>query len=351
MPNSLAIRSFEALEQEPLLPRITGGVALPRPLRVGIISNPESGQNKRHGLHKRIRDVLQSHPQVEHFDTGTVEGMKAAARDLVLSGTEILVVNGGDGTTQAVLTAMFGTPVDRLPVLAVLAGGTTNCTAHNVGFGKRPLEAVQRLLTAAAHGSLPGTVETRAVVRADIANDTQYGMMFAAGAVYHGILFYREHIESRGLRGEMAVGLAIAAFAWKILSGNGGTLFPPFRADVLIDGKAIPRETYLAIMTSTISRQVLGFSPYWGSGPGPLRHTSLRYQPKHLARSIVPILRGKAGAYLRPEFGYRSVNTNEVSLSFDSGFTLDGELFPPADGQMQVTLSTRQRAYFLRDAR
>ncbi|HET6473184.1 MAG TPA: hypothetical protein VFG38_15165, partial [Pseudomonadales bacterium] len=70
---------------------------------------------------------------------------------------------------------------------------------------------------------------------------------------------------------------------------------------------------------------------------------------KHLPRAIIPGLRGKASTYLRPEFGYRSVNANEVKLRFDSGFTLDGELFPPAEGRTQVTLSARQCAYFLRD--
>jgi len=347
----LVARKLEGMELEALPPRITDGIPLRRPLRVGIISNPLSGQNVRRGLHMRIQDLLQSHPQVVHLDAQTLDGIKAAARELVQSNIEILAVNGGDGTMQAVLTAVFGTPTDRLPVLAVLAGGTTNSTARNVGFGKRPLEAVQRLLLAAAQGSLPGTLETRAVMRADTANDTQYAMMFGAGAVYHGILFFRRHIETRGVRGEIGAGLAVATFVAKILSGSGGTLFPPFHADVRIDGSVIPKQAYLGILTSTISRQMLGISPYWGTGPGPLRYTSLRCQPKHLPRAVVPVLRGKAGAYVRPEFGYRSVNANEVSLRFDSGFMLDGELFPPTDGPTQVTLSARQCAYFLRDRR
>jgi len=90
-----------------------------------------------------------------HLDAETPDGLEAAARELVDIDTEILAVNGGDGTVQAVLTAMLGRVTARLPVLAVLHSGTTSATARNVGFGSRPFEAVQRLLAAAAQGIVP----------------------------------------------------------------------------------------------------------------------------------------------------------------------------------------------------
>ena len=349
---SSAARRFERIEPEsPPPPSITDGIPRNRPLRVGIISNPLSGQNARRGLHIHIREVLRSHPRVAHFDADTLEGMTAAARELMERETEILVVNGGDGTAQVVLTTLMGTATGRLPLLAILAGGTTNTTARNVGYGRKPLPALQRLLTEAASGTVAGAVQARPVVRADFGDQTQHAMMFGAGAVYHGILFARRHIEARGVRGEFGAGLAVATFIGKVLSGSGGTLFPPVHADVCIDGNPLPKQSYLGILTSTVSRQILGITPYWGEGPGPLRCSLLRYRPRHLARAVVPVLRGRAGVYVRPEFGYRSVNAHDVRMEFDSGFTLDGQLFPPGFESTVVTLSARQRAYFLRDAR
>lgn len=319
-----------------------------RPLHVALVSNPTSGQNARRGLLTGIGDLLRAYPRVPHFEESTFEGIVGAARAIAHDDTEIVAVNGGDGTVQAVLTGLMRAPVERLPVLAVLRGGTTNSTAHNVGYGSRPLPALRRLLAGSAGGVLAGTVERHAVVRADLDGGSQYAMMFGAGAVYHGIVFARGQIESRGVHGQLGAGLALATFLAKIFTGNGGTLFPPLEAAIRIDSEPLPSASYLGILTSTIDRQFLGISPYWGAGPGRLRFSALHYRPRHLVRAIVPVLRGRPSKWLRPEFGYRSLNAKEVELTFDGGFTLDGELFEPARRALRLTLSGRQSAYFLR---
>jgi hypothetical protein len=315
---------------------------------VALISNPTSGQNARHGLLGRIGDLLRAHPRVAHLQASSFDGIVAAARQVADGDTEIVAVNGGDGTVQAVLTGLLRAAGERLPVLAVLRGGTTNTTAHNLGYGRRPLPALQRLLTGSAGGVLAGTVERHAVVRADLDGGPQYAMMFGAGAVYHGIVFARGQIESRGVHGQLGAGLALATFLAKIFTGGGGKLFPPLAAAIRVDGEPLPPASYFGILTSTIDRQFLGISPYWGTGPGRLRLSALHYRPRHLARAIVPALRGRPSPLLRPELGYRSLNADEVELTFDSGFTLDGELFPPPPRPLRLALSGRQAAYFLR---
>ena len=337
--------------EEALPPEIADGVPRARPLRLGVINNPRSGQNARHGLLDRVRDALRQHPRVPHFEEDTSEGMIAAARELMGRDTEIIVVNGGDGTVQAVLTELLRSPAARVPLLAVLPGGTSNSTARNVGFGTRPLTALQRLLAESARGVLAGTVERRAVLRVDTGGEAQYAMMFGAGAVYHGIVFYRQRVASHGLRGQLGPGLVLAAFIAKVLSGNGGRLVPPLHATMRIDGQAIAAAPYLGIFASTMEKHILGVRPYWGTTPGPLRLTSLGYRPQRLWQALIPILRGTPRPVLRPELGYRSVNADEVVLRFDSGFTLDGELFTPQPGDVEVTLTARQGAYFVRARR
>jgi Diacylglycerol kinase catalytic domain len=257
-------------------------------------------------------------------------------------------VNGGDGTVQAVLSALLAMPLASLPVLAVLPGGTTNTTARNVGYGRRPLAAFQRLLAASTTGVLAGRVETHAVVRADFDGGPQHAMMFGAGGVYSGIMFAREQLESRGMRGQVGGALALATFLARALTGEGGTLFPPLAAAVEVDGPPLPPTEYFGMLISTIDRQFLGVSPYWGDGPGRLRFSAMRYRPDHLGRAVLPALRGRPSRWLQPEFGYRSVNADQVDLRFSGGFTLDGELFAPGPQERRLTLSARQSAYFLR---
>ncbi len=295
-----------------------------------------------------IDDLLRAHPDVAHFQERDFDGIAAATREAVDDDTEILIVNGGDGSVQTVLTAILTMPVERLPVIAVLPGGTTNTTARNVGYGGRALASLRRLLVESGRGTLAGTVERRPVLRADLELGPQYAMMFGAGAVYHGIVFARGQLAARRLRGQLGAGIVLATFLTRVLTGRVGTMFPPFAATVHLDGSPLPRTPYLGILASTMDRQFLGVCPYWGVGPGALRFSAMRDRPQHLGRALVPALRGRPSRWLQPDFGYRSHNVDEVALTFTGGFTLDGELFEPAARERRLVLTARQSAYFLR---
>lgn len=315
---------------------------------MAVISNPTSGRNARRGLLAKIEGLLARHTGVVHFAEPTFEGIAGATQRAVDAATEIIVVNGGDGSVQTVLTTMLRAPLDRLPLLAVLPGGTTNTTARNVGYGSDPLAALERLLVESARGVVAGRVERRAVVCADLPEGPQYAMMFGAGAVYDGIVFARNQLASHGVRGQLGGGVVLATFLTNVLMGRAGTMFPPLAAEVRLDGTDLPATRYFGMLASTMDRQFLGVSPYWGSGPGPLRFSAMRERPRHLARAIVPALRGRPSPWLAPEHGYRSHNVEEIEIAFDGGFTLDGELFPPIGRPRRVVLSARRSVYFLR---
>jgi hypothetical protein len=166
--------------------------------------------------------------------------------------------------------------------------------------------------------------------------------------VYSGIMFAREQLASRGMRGQFGAALALATFLARALTGEGGTLFPPLAAAVEVDGIALPRTSYFGMLVSTIDRQFLGVSPYWGDGPGRLRFSAMRHRPQHLSRVVLPALRGRPSRWLQPEHGYRSANADQVDVDFAGGFTLDGELFAPPARERRLTLTARQSAYFLR---
>lgn len=327
---------------------MTGIEPARRPLRVAVISNPKSGQNARRGLLGGVHGLLRAYPGVDRYEERTYAGIADASRAATAGDASILVVNGGDGTVQAVLTGLLRTPPARLPVLAVLPGGTTNTTARNVGYGRRPLAALEQLLRASAAGRLAGVLEQRPVLRADFDGDSQWAMMFGVGAVYHGIVFAREQLASRGMRGQLGAGLALATFLARAFTGKDGPLFPPLAATVRLDGVALPHASYVGMLMSTMDRQFLGVRPYWGEGPGRLRFSAMLERPRHLARAIVPALRGRPSPWLQPELGYRSANVGEVDLVCADGFTLDGELFAPAPHVRRLTLTARQSAYFLR---
>jgi diacylglycerol kinase (ATP) len=329
------------------VPLIVPGTDMGRPIRVGVITNPRSWRNTRRRTRNALREILAAHPHVAEREEDSLDGLLAATRDVVADGAEVIAINGGDGTVQAVLTALLNSdPPERLPLLAVLCGGTTNTTARSTGYGGNQCQDLERLLGEAQAGRLSGEVHRHAVLRADFGGEYPiYAMFFGAGAVYHGIRFYREHVESRGLRGQKGALVALAVFIAKIASGKGGELFPPLEMSGYLDGRRLEADRYRGVLVSTMAKQFVGLSPYWGEGPGPVRFSSLGYSPRHILRAIVPILRGRPNALLRPELGYRSENVYDLELQIDSGFTLDGEMF---SSPATVMLSGRHAACFLR---
>jgi Diacylglycerol kinase catalytic domain len=322
-----------------------------RPVHIAVVNNPASGNNRRGNRLNAILDGLRR-SGVAHAEADSLDGLVAATQRLLADGVELVVVNGGDGTVQAVLTGIFRAPrTARVPILAVLPGGTTNTTARNVGYGARAEQALAELVAGAERGQLPGRVEKRPVLRIDRGSvpEPLYAMFFGAGAVYHGIRFSKDQVESRGLRGQLGAGLSLAVFLWRVVSGGKGELFPPLRASTTVDDGEMEREDLFGILASTMDRQFLGLRPYWGREAAPIHYSTLAYSVRSPVRAATAVMRGKPNRFVRPELGYKSCNAFRIELEIDSGFTLDGELFP-ADESTPLRLTADDAAHFLRHA-
>ena len=112
--------------------------------KIGVLINPLSGGNL-NGL-TAIRRVISDHPRVLHADARTPVEMLNVLMQFAQQDVNLLAVNGGDGTVQAVLTHLFQQqPFERLPLLAVLQSGTTSMTARDVGFSGSRVKSLIKL--------------------------------------------------------------------------------------------------------------------------------------------------------------------------------------------------------------
>lgn len=333
-------------------PRVAPGRDVGRAIRAAVLSNPAGGFNKRRDHIDQARSAAAAFA-VEHVEASQPEDIFAAVRRLDAGGVELLVVNGGDGTVQMALTALFAEKrTDPPPLLVLLPGGTSNTIPGDVGWKQRPPAGIRAVLAAAQRGRVEGHIARRPVLRIESSlwDRPMCAMQFSAGAIYNAIMFYKRELEARGAYGQTGPAVTLAWFLLTVLSGRSREIFPPMHLAGSIDGRAVRGGAHLGIVASTLDHLFLGIRPFWGVEPGRIRFSALGLPQRRLLLAILPALRGRRGRFVTPENGYTSYNGDLLDLEIDAGFTLDGELFEAGPGT-RVRITAPMVASFLRAAR
>ena len=317
-------------------------------LRLGLLNNPLSGGN-RDGFEK-ISAVAASQPDVVQREVQTPSDVTEALADFARREVNVLVINGGDGTVQAALTAIFNHCFFEIrPALAVLpSAGTTSMIAGDVGLKGSRLKALERLISW-VHTKTDGARHVkRPVLKVQVPskNKPVYGMFFGAAAIYQASQFFHQKLHTRGLRGEIGAGVAFARFCWAVLLKDRKVV-SSVPIQVGLNQKAPEKQNYLMVLITSLQRLFLGLSPFWGSESKPLHYTAIDAQPRHFLQALPSMMHGRQNRHIKPRNGYVSHNIDEARLILDSGFNLDGELYN-ADSQLgPVEVSYGGQASFL----
>lgn len=314
---------------------------------IGVLINPLSGGNL-NGLGS-IRSVIDDNPRVIHRDVQTPQEVLDALLDFSRRNVDLLAVNGGDGTVQAVLTNLYlHQPFSVMPLLAVLQSGTTSMTARDVGFSGSRIRSLQKLFKWAVTGDGEPTIVQRPVLQVQApGHQTYYGMFFGASAIYQGIEYFHRKINTKGLRGELGPGITILRFLWSALRQRSGFI-PPIPVSVTVDEKPPQNFDSFVVLVSTLERLFLGIHPYWGIESGPLHYTAVRAYPRHLLMALPALLRGHRSHVGTNENGFYSHNAHEIKLFLDGGFTLDGQLYTPENQEKPTVVRYGGTANFIR---
>lgn len=299
--------------------------------RVAILSNAGSGRNRRRNALLRTLDALSG---VHHRITRSADEIDEALAELLAPAPAVLAVNGGDGTVQAVLTALERRGEDACPPLAILPAGSTNMTAHDLRCGG-PLHA--RLADLLALRDRPRESWRLAARQplnvGDDEGGIRVGFFFGLGTIVRGIDFWQRSLARGRGAGEWGAGFALVRAAWGIARGE-----PPFaepvRARLGIDGgEPQPRELMFLLVTP-MQRLFLGLTPFWGPGPGPLSMTWVDRRPARFVRRIPALLRGR-GEQLPEADGFHGCRPGEVVVEPEESWVIDGEVFP-ACGRLRL---------------
>ncbi|MGK2913422.1 MAG: diacylglycerol/lipid kinase family protein [Porticoccaceae bacterium] len=297
--------------------------------RIGILLNPNSGRVRRRlaVLRRLAADV----PGADLHETRRPEDVASALRSMPAATTELLVVVGGDGTLQAVLTALLREASAQPPPLLVIPAGTTNMSAVDLGARRRPQAALRALARWRRGNGAEPTLTQRAVLRVDGIKgiDTEYAMFFGTGAIHSGVRYFQQRVRGAGVRGGLGPVLTFGRMLVALLRNRPHPLLPT--SQVHIEGDAARWQgDWLLVLASTLDRLLLGSRPYWGAAPAPIHFTAVAHRPRRLWRTFAAIVRGRGAATAREPDGYVSRNLQTLSLTGIDDFVLDGECFKAA---------------------
>jgi hypothetical protein len=326
-------------------------------LRIGVVNNLRAGKSQEQV--SRMLGFLSSHPDVLHVETENAGVMPEALADLARQEVDLLIVNGGDGTLQYVLTELLGSGAfgDRVPLVAPLRAGRTNMSAMDLGADRDPLRGVANLIACAQDGRIAERVEPRRVLRVSYGHGNgfdraeQYGMFFGAGIIKRAIDLNHRLFDQEGQRtiveGVPGATLVTAGLIGRIITGDQSGILTPDKVQILLDGEPVSQGEYHLVIASTLSRLFARMRPFWGQGPGGVRFTSIAAPCEKFGAAAIGMLRGKPASWVTPENGYTSRNVDRAEFRMNCGFTVDGELWQP-DSDRTISLTAERVVHFVR---
>jgi hypothetical protein len=294
------------------------------PRRPAFLANPGCGGWQ--GKGEALRQIASAVPGGLYREGGGPDAIARAVRDFGEAGADALVILGGDGTVQAVLSALAGG--GWCPPLALVPCGTTNMTALDLGVKEGPVEVLQRL-AAALRRNAPLELRTRAALDLAAGDGTRRcGMFFGAGLVAAGVRYFTRRLRRPGRTGEARSGIALLRYLGGLLVGRAG---PPTRVRIREEGSAILEGEFSVILASTLDRLLLGLRPYWGREEAPVHFTAVRAAPRQIWRRLPGVLCGR-GVPPHAAGNYHSRNLHCLELWMDGEYVLDGEIYPASAG-------------------
>jgi len=324
-------------------------------LRIGVVNNLRAGKSQEQV--SRMLGFLRSHPDVLHVETENAGVMPEALTELARQEVDLLVVNGGDGTLQYVLTEILGhgTFGDRVPMIAPLRAGRTNMSALDLGAHRNPLRGLAELIDCAEDGRIAERVEPRRVLHVSygygITRTSQYGMFFGAGLIKRAIDLNHRLFDNDDqkllVEGVPGATLVTAGLIGRAITGDNSGILAPDKVQILLDGEEVAQGEFHLVIASTLSRLFARMRPFWGQGPGGVRFTSIASPAHRIGAAAVGILRGQPRDWVTPGNGYTSRNVDHAELRMGCGFTVDGELWQP-DSDRGISLTAERVVHFVR---
>lgn len=321
-----------------------------RSSRVGIISNP--GATRLLQSMQAFEDAVGRYEGVLHRRLSDIDQIPEILKSFDREGIGLVVINGGDGTVQAVVTSVINDrPFREMPAFAILPGGRTNVIAEEFGAAKDPVAHLEALMEKVLDGSAPA-LETvsRPFIRLELTPKAKpiFGAFLGTATIVRGIEFCRRSIYPLGLPTFLAHGIAIfwvlLLALWPVKGKNSLVRKEP--QTVRHSGDVIGPKPYFIFIVTGLDRLILGIKagPRESDEHG-LNCIDIEYSATAILRAIPRMLTGRPISRSESGIGFSKVSSMEIET--DCPITLDGEFYHAEPG-VPVRIDATEPLEFVR---
>jgi diacylglycerol kinase family enzyme len=231
---------------------------------IGLITNPRARTNQKDPARMRRLGYLLGSRGVPEATT-SLDDLYRVAEEFRSSGIDILAINGGDGTIGTTLTAfikVYQAAGARMPLVAILRGGTMNTIANSIGIKGAPGRLLFDVLDR-YHNVEPFTYYEREVLK--VGDD--YGFLFGNGLIHN---FLKAYYATGNPSPQVAAKVLFRGIVSAISGGAfAKELVKRFRAHVSADGRDWAVSDFITVAAATVEQIGLGFAPFYRTNERP----------------------------------------------------------------------------------
>ncbi|MBN1496106.1 MAG: hypothetical protein JXA07_05015 [Spirochaetes bacterium] len=307
--------------------------------KVGLIINPHARGVKKMNINPNEFFLKISNGYADVRVTNSVAEIDPVIREFKKLGIPYVAVCGGDGSHHHILSRMINIyKKEPVPPILHLRAGTMNTQPRTINLKGKPDQILKRLVAILKENGEPQTF-----IRDTIRVEDRYCFLFGVGMTAN---FLNEYYKGEGTGPKKALKTIWMAVRGAAFGADVGTLFDRLDCKVVIDGKTVPHNDFIAVLVGTVDDIGIGFKPLYRAyeKEGTFHVLSVGCQPSDVVKYIPSIKSGKPiqHPYLFDDIGKKITITSDKKMLY----TMDGDMYE-ADRVLEAEAGPRVRLVYV----
>ena len=317
----------------------TVNIIMRKGIKIGILHNPNS-RNGSLWYKKQISTLGKE--RVLAVSSKDVSEIPSALAQMANAGVTHLAIVGGDGTLDAVLTALrHYSSFENEPIIGLFNAGTTNMTFKDLGFKTYSRKPLLKFIQSAHAGRLKLKSHKPLRVQSQELKHPLLGFFLGVGAIPRAIHYTRQKYHKKGITNSLSEGAVILSSLWRLIQSSNiqeDLLLKPIQSKLTLEQGEKTSDMVMLSITS-LEKLLIGLRPY-KTNKEHLSIMGISHPYNNLIKNIPELHKGTKELDVMQDTNLLATQSPWCTIAFDGEWTLDGEMFQSThNAPLEITLA------------